>query len=722
MRKSLIATVIGASLVLAACSEEEMAGQQLTATSAAQASSSQAMDTKNATSDNPLLKPSPLQYEAPQFGKVGIDDYRPALEAGFKAHLKEIDAIASSSAAPTFDNTIVAMEKSGQLLSRAAGFFSNMTALMSNKEIQAIQSEFAPKLAAHNDNIYLNPELFARVEKIHRDKSRLNAEDQRLVDFYYDKFVRAGAKLSKADKAQVREINGELAKLSTDFSNNILGSFKNDVILVEDKSELEGLSDEQIASLAAAAEDAGKEGYMITLVNTTRQPILSSLDNRALRRKTWETSAHRAADTNGPLLVRMAELRADKAKLLGYPNWASYVTADQMAKTPDSVFDILDDLAPKAVAKAKTEAADIQAIIDSEGGDFKLQPWDWAYYAKKVRAEKYDLDESEVKPYFEFNRVLNDGLFYAMKRLYGITFTPRNDLPVWTPNVKAYEIFNEDGSSVGLFYLDPYAREGKNGGAWMNEFVTQSDLLDRKPVVYNALNIPKPAEGQPTLMTFDEVSTMFHEFGHAVHGLFSQVKYPSLAGTATARDFVEFPSQFNEDWNINPDVIANYAKHYKTGEPIPQALLDKVLKAHKFNQGFDTTEYLAAALLDMEWHSIPAGTEIEDFNAFEQKALAKHGIDYAPVPPRYKSAYFSHVFSGGYSSGYYAYLWTEVFAADAFAYLQREGGLTRENGDSYRENILSKGNSQDLMQDYINFRGEKPSTDALLKRRGLVSQ
>ncbi|WP_346836562.1 M3 family metallopeptidase [Microbulbifer sp. SAOS-129_SWC] len=718
MRKSLIATAIGVSLAISAHANETPTSHQNPA-----ASASKMMAAKSATAANPLMKPSPLQDEAPQFDKIKVEDYRPAFAAGFKQHNAEIAAIANSSQPATFDNTIVAMEKSGALLTRVAHVFFNLAGLNSNKQYQAIETEIAPKISQHNDNIYLNPKLFARVAKIYHSDDKMNAVDKRLVKNYYDQFVRAGAKLSDQDKAKVRNINSELAKLSTEFSKNILESFKNDTILVTDKQQLDGLSDSEIASLAAAAKKAGKTGYMITLVNTTRQPILGSLKNRALREKIWNTSANRAQETNGPLIVRMAELRADKAKLLGYPNWAAYVTADQMAKTPKAVFKMLDQLAPKAVAKAKSEAADIKAEMDREGADInKLQPWDWAYYANKVRAAKYDLDESEVKPYFEFNRVLKDGLFFAMNKLYGITVKPRKDLPVWNPNVKAFEIFDKDGSSIGLFYLDPYAREGKNGGAWMDEWVTQSFLLKHKPVVYNALNIPKPAAGQPTLMTFDEVSTMFHEFGHAVHGLFSQVKYPSLAGTSTARDFVEFPSQFNEDWSINPIVIANYAKNYKTGKPIPKALLDKVLRAHKFNQGFDTTEYLAAALLDMEWHSIPAGEKITDFNAFEQKALAKHGIDYTPVPPRYKSAYFSHIFSGGYSSGYYAYLWTEVFAADAFAYMKEHGGLTRENGDNYRNNVLSRGNSRDLMEDYVKFRGQEPSIDALLKRRGLVDK
>jgi peptidyl-dipeptidase Dcp len=459
---------------------------------------------------------------------------------------------------------------------------------------------------------------------------------------------------------------------------------------------------------------------MITLVNTTTQPLLSSLKNRDIRKQLWETSAYRAMDTNAPLNIKIAQLRAQKAKLLGYPTWAAYSLGDQMAKNPEAVYGILDDLAPKALVKAKVEAADIQAEIVKDGKDFTLEPWDWAYYAEKVRKAKYDLDDSQVKPYFEMNTVLNDGLFFAMEKLYGITVKPRTDLPVWHKDVTGYEIFNKDGSSLGLFYLDMYARPGKRGGAWMDEYVSQSFLQNTKPVVYNALNVPKPAEGQPTLLTFDEVSTLFHEFGHAIHGLYSQVNYPSLAGTKTARDFVEFPSQANEDWSVDPQVLANYAKHYQTGEPIPAELLAKVLKAHTFNQGFGTVEYLAAALLDMEWHSIPAGTEITDVAAFEKQALAKHGLDYGPIAPRYKTTYFSHSFGGGYSAGYYAYLWTEVFAADSFAYMMSHGGLTLENGQKYRDTILSKGNSQDLMQSYIDFAGKKPSTDALLKRRGLV--
>lgn len=710
MRKTLIATTIASALLLSACSENKTE-------STAKESAAQVQDT-NAT--NILFKPSPLQYMAPEFDKLSTKDYEPAFDAGIAEQKAQIEAIANNPAPATFDNTLVELEQSGELLNRVSTVFYNLSGLISDSEYQRIAEKMAPVLSAHSDDIYLNKALFSRVETIYNKKDTLSAEDQRLVEFYYKKFVNAGAKLDETQKAKMREINSELAKLSTAFSQNILTSFKEDVILVTDKNELAGLSEGEIESLAESAKKAGKEGYMITLVNTTQQPILSSLENRDLRERIFKASTMRARETNAPIVIKETKLRAQKAKLLGYDNWASYVMTTRMAQNTANVYGILDDLAPKAVNKAKAEAAEIQKVIDASGETFTLQPWDWAFYAEKVRAEKYNLDPALVKPYFEMQTVLNDGLFFAMEKLYGITFKERKDLPLYHDDVMAYEVFNADGSAIGLFYLDPYAREGKRGGAWMSEYVGQSGLEGTKPVIYNALNIPKPAEGQPTLMTFDEVSTMFHEFGHAAHGLFSDVKYPSLAGTATARDFVEFPSQANEDWMINPTVLANYAKHYKTGKPIPKDLLDKVLKAQKFNQGYGTTEYLAAALLDMEWHSIGTDADITDVEKFEHNALEKHGIAYYPVPPRYKTCYFSHAFAGGYSAGYYAYLWTEVFAADAFAHMTKEGGLTRKNGDSFRKEVLSKGNSRDLMQSYIEFRGQKPTTDALLKRRGLV--
>jgi len=710
MRKTLIATTIASALILSACSSDET-------TKTAEEGAAQVQDMN---ANNVLSKPSPLQYMAPEFDKFGTKDYEAAFDAGIAQHTAQIEAIANNPKPATFENTLVKMELSGELLNRVSAAFYNLSGLISDDEYQRIDEKMAPVLSAHSDDIYLNGALFKRVQTIYDNQDKLNAEDQRLVDFYYKQFVKAGAKLNDAEKAKMREINSELAQLSTAFSQNILKSYKEDVIVVTDKSKLAGLSEGEIAGLAASAKKAGKDGYMITLVNTTQQPILSSLENRDLREQIFKASANRAAKTNGPIIIKETNLRAQKAELLGYKDWASYVMTSRMAQTTDNVYGILDDLAPKAVEKAKIEAAAIQKVINDSGESFELKPWDWTFYAEKVRAEKYNLDPALVKPYFEMQSVIHDGLFFAMNKLYGITFKERKDLPVYHEDVTVYEVFNADNSAIGLFYLDPYAREGKRGGAWMSAYVSESGLKGTKPVIYNAQNIPKPAAGEPTLMTFDEVSTMFHEFGHAAHGLFSDVKYPSLAGTATARDFVEFPSQANEDWMIEPTVLANYAKHYKTGEPIPQALLDKVLESQKFNQGYGTTEYLAAALLDMEWHSFGSDEKITDVQKFEQDALEKHGIAYYPVPPRYKSNFFSHTFAGGYSAGYYAYLWTEVFAADAFAHMENNGGLTRKNGDKFRKEILSKGNSRDLMQSYIEFRGQKPTTDALLKRRGLV--
>ena len=710
MRKTLIATTIASTLLLSACSSDETKNT-------AKEDTAQVQDIN---ANNVLFKPSPLQYMAPEFNKFGTKDYEAAFDAGIAQHTAQIQAIANNSAPATFENTLVEMELSGELLNRVSAAFYNLSGLISDDEYQRIDEKMAPVLSAHSDDIYLNSALFKRVQTIYDNQDKLNAEDQRLVDFYYKQFVKAGAKLNDAEKAKMRGINSELAQLSTAFSQNILKSYKEDVIVVTDKSKLAGLSEGEIAGLAASAKKAGKDGYMITLVNTTQQPILSSLENRDLREQVFKASANRAAKTNGPIIIKETNLRAQKAELLGYKDWASYVMTSRMAQTTDNVYGILDDLAPKAVEKAKIEAAAIQKVINDSGESFELKPWDWTFYAEKVRAEKYNLDPALVKPYFEMQSVIHDGLFFAMNKLYGITFKERKDLPVYHEDVTVYEVFNADNSAIGLFYLDPYAREGKRGGAWMSAYVSESGLKGTKPVIYNAQNIPKPAAGEPTLMTFDEVSTMFHEFGHAAHGLFSDVKYPSLAGTATARDFVEFPSQANEDWMIEPTVLANYAKHYKTGEPIPKALLDKVLESQKFNQGYGTTEYLAAALLDMEWHSFGSDEKVTDVQTFEQDALEKHGIAYYPVPPRYKSNFFSHTFAGGYSAGYYAYLWTEVFAADAFAHMENNGGLTRKNGDKFRKEILSKGNSRDLMQSYIEFRGQKPTTDALLKRRGLV--
>ncbi|MBU3021808.1 M3 family metallopeptidase [Aestuariibacter sp. A3R04] len=710
MKKSILASAVLSALTLIACSPNEQSSQNASKPSV----------NETISSENVLLKPSPLPYQAPEFDKIKIEHYEPAFEQGMQEHIEEINNIAVQAGEPTFDNTILAIEKSGELLNRVTTIFFNLSSIVSNDEIQRIEAEMSPRLTAHRDSIYLNAALFERVKSVYEQREELQGEDRRLTEKTYENFIRAGANLTDAEKDQIRGINEAITKLETDFSQNVLASFKNDTIVVNDKAQLAGLSDGDIAGLKNAAEAVGKDGYMITLVNTTRQPILSSLENRQLRQKIWETSANRALDVNGPIILKLTKLRAEKAALLGFPNWASYKIENQMAKQPGNVFKILDDLAPQAVEKAKQEAADIEEVMHADGVEGSVQPWDWAYYAEKVRKAKYDLDDSEVKPYFELNSVLENGLFFAMEKLYGITFKERTDLPVYVEDARLFEVFNDDGSNIGLFYFDPYAREGKRGGAWMSEFVTQSLMNGTKPVVYNELNIVKPAPGEPTLLSFDETQTLFHEFGHADHGLFSLVKYASLAGTNTARDFVEFPSQFNEDWAIDPAVLANYAKHYKTGESIPQALVDKMMKAVTFNQGFNTVEYLAAALLDMEWHMLSTDAEVTDVAAFEKAALAKHGIDYAPAPPRYKSAYFSHTFAGGYSAGYYAYLWTEVLAADAFAYMAEHGGLTRENGDRFRKEILSKGNSEDLMENYVEFRGKTPSVDALMKRRGLT--
>lgn len=710
MKKSILASAVLSALTLIACSPNEQSSQNASKPSV----------NETISSENVLLKPSPLPYQAPEFDKIKIEHYEPAFEQGMQEHSEEINNIAVQAGEPTFDNTILAIEKSGELLNRVTTIFFNLSSIVSNDEIQRIEAEMSPRLTAHRDSIYLNAALFERVKSVYEQREELQGEDRRLTEKTYENFIRAGANLTDAEKDQIRGINEAITKLETDFSQNVLASFKNDTILVNDKAQLAGLSDGDIAGLKNAAEAVGKDGYMITLVNTTRQPILSSLENRQLRQKIWETSANRALDVNGPIILKLTKLRAEKAALLGFPNWASYKIENQMAKQPGNVFKILDDLAPQAVEKAKQEAADIEEVMHADGVEGSVQPWDWAYYAEKVRKAKYDLDDSEVKPYFELNSVLENGLFFAMEKLYGITFKERTDLPVYVEDARLFEVFNDDGSNIGLFYFDPYAREGKRGGAWMSEFVTQSLMNGTKPVVYNELNIVKPAPGEPTLLSFDETQTLFHEFGHADHGLFSLVKYASLAGTNTARDFVEFPSQFNEDWAIDPAVLANYAKHYKTGESIPQVLVDKMMKAVTFNQGFNTVEYLAAALLDMEWHMLSTDAEVTDVAAFEKAALAKHGIDYAPAPPRYKSAYFSHTFAGGYSAGYYAYLWTEVLAADAFAYMAEHGGLTRENGDRFRKEILSKGNSEDLMENYVEFRGKTPSVDALMKRRGLT--
>ncbi|HET6436208.1 MAG TPA: M3 family metallopeptidase, partial [Xanthomonadaceae bacterium] len=642
--------------------------------------------------------------------------------------------IANQQAAPTFDNTIVAMEKSGRTLARAATVFYALVSADTNDARDKLDAQYSPKFAAHRDAIYLNPKLFARVQALYDQRASLGLDAQgvRLVEKYYQDFVRAGAKLSDADKAKLKAMNAELASLGTQFSQNVLAERNDLAVVVDTREALAGLPDEHVAAAAKAAKDRGLEGkYVIELQNTTGQPALTYLDNRALREKIFKASISRGSrgnqwDNTG-IVAKVAKLRAEKARLLGYPTYAAYGLEDQTAKTPEAVNDMLGKLAPAAVANAKREAADMQAVIDREQKakgepSFKLEPWDWAYYAEKVRQARYNFDESQLKPYFELDSVQQNGVFYAANQEFGLTFKERHDLPVYEPDVRVFDVFDKDGRQLAIFISDMYARPSKQGGAWMNSYVDQSELFGFLPVVANHLNIPKPPEGQPTLLTWDEVTTMFHEFGHALHGMFSNVKYPYFSGTNVPRDFVEYPSQVNEMWADWPSVLANYAKHYQTGAPMPKALLDKVLASSKFNQGFTTTEYLGAAMLDQNWHQL-APEQVPDaagVMAFEAAALKKDGVDFAPVPPRYRTPYFSHIM-GGYAAGYYAYIWSEVLDADSVEWFKQNGGLTRANGQHFRDTLLSQGGSQDALVLFKEFSGRDPYIEPLLERRGLTA-
>ena len=681
--------------------------------------------------DNPFFNKSGLPLEAPDFDAIRIEHYMPAFEEGMRRQLAEVEAIASDPKAPTFANTIEAMERTGQLLDRVSSVFYNMTSSNTSSDIQAIQTELAPKMAAHSDDIFLNPRLFARVKELHdrQGELRLDPAQSKLLSDTYKSFVRAGAQLTESQKERIRQINAELSSATTEFQKNLLTAAQNGAVVVESREELAGLSDAQINAAAERAEARGLEGsYLIPITNTTRQPILASLDNRDLRQRVWEASANRATGRNGdvdnrPLALKLAKLRAEKAALLGYESWAHYGLERQMAGTPEAALTMLGNLASSVVANTRAEAEAIRDRIARDGQDHELEPWDWEYYAEKVRQETYEIDEDLLKPYFELESVLNNGVFHTMNLLFGVTFVERTDLPVYADGVRTYDVLDADGGQIGLFYADYYTRDSKRGGAWMSSFVGQSELLDQKPVILNNMNIARPAPGEPTLISYDNVSTMFHEMGHAVHGLFSDVTYPSQAGTNVPRDFVEYPSTFQEDWSLHPDILANYARHYQTGEPIPAELLDKLIAAKGFNQGFDTQEYLAAALLDMEWHSLSADQvpeSVEQVEAFEADVLAKYGLDMRAVPPRYKSPYFAHVFAGGYSAGYYAYIWSEVLAADAFEFINANGGPTLENGTKFREQILSRGGSEEPMKLYIDYRGQEPTPDALLRRRGLT--
>ncbi len=675
---------------------------------------------------NPLLKESTLPYQFPPFDKIKNENFQPAIEQGMVEHLAEIEKIANQKDKPTFQNTIVAMEKSGKLLQRANRTFSNLNACNTNPEMQKIDKDLSPKLAAHQDAVRLNSPLFARIQSLYdqREKLGLDAESKFLLERYYKDFVRAGAKLNDSDKGRLKAMNQEIAGLQTNFEQNVLKEKNADSVIVDTRDELDGLPEAEIAAAAKAAKDEGKEGkFAIRLQNTTNQPPLKLLKNRALRQRLMETSlarnSHGGEFDNTAVVSKIARLRAERASLLGYANHAAYQLEDQTAGNVSTVNKMLADITPPAVANAKKEIAAMQEVIDQQSGGFQLAPWDWDFYAEQVRKAKYDFDESQLRPYFELNHVLIDGVFYAATKEYGITFKERKDLPTYLPDVRVFEVFNADGSPLAVFMADYYARPSKRGGAWASAYVGQNKLLGTKTVVANHLNIPKPPEGEPTLLTWDEVRTAFHEFGHALHGMFSNVNYPRFSGASVPRDFVEYPSQVNEMWRDWPDILKNYAKHYKTGEPMPKELLDKVAAAENFNQGFRTTEYLSATLLDQAWHQLKPDEVPNDTLGFEAEALKKAGTDLADVPPRYRSCYFSHTFSGGYSAGYYSYIWSEVLDADTVEWFKGHGGLTRENGDRFRSTLLSRGGSDEALNLFRNMVGRDPYIEPLLKRRGL---
>jgi peptidyl-dipeptidase Dcp len=674
---------------------------------------------------NPFYAPSTLPFHAPPFDKIKDSDYQPAIEAGIAQKIEETRAIADNRAAPTFENTFVAMEKSGRLIDRVMGVFNEVTGANINPVLQAVQDAEAPKLAAMQDAIYLNAKLFQRVSKIYEERQslHLDAESLRLVEYEYQEFVLAGARLSDTDKAALKKLNEEEANLSTAYISKLLAAAKDAAFVTKDKQALAGLSDAQLAAAAQAAADRKVDGWVLPLQNTTQQPNLKSLSNRATRQALFEDSWNRA-ERGGPndtryIIARLAQLRAQKAKLLGYPNHAAWKLADQMARTPEAALKFMDALVPAATAKAQGEAKDIQALIDAQHGGFALEPSDWNFYSEQVRKAKYDLDEAQTRPYFELNNVLHNGVFYAAHELYGITFKQRTDIPVYNSDVQVYEVFDADGKPLALWYCDYFKRDNKNGGAWMDEFVGQSKLLGTLPVVYNVANFTKPAAGEPALISFDDVTTMFHEFGHSLHGMFANSTYPSLSGTNVPRDFVEFPSQFNEHWASYPAVFEHYAKHYKTGAPMPAELAAKIRKAATFNQGYMLTEILAAAELDMQWHTLAPDAPLENPDTFETAALAKTHLLLGTVPPRYRSSYFLHIWGNGYDAGYYAYLWCEMLDDDAFQWFEDHGGLTRANGDRFRQMVLSRGNTEDLARMYAAWIGAEPEIGPMLKARGL---
>lgn len=671
--------------------------------------------------DNPFMAESTLPYFAPDFSKINSEHFRPALLEGISQKEAEIKNIAENPEEPTFENTVVALEKSDALLTRVSRVFFAMTSADTNETLQKVNEEIAPKLSALNDAVYLNDQLFQRFKTLYdkRESLDLDAESLKLLEDYYEDFIIAGANLSEEDKAVLREYNSRLATLTTQFGQVLLAANNDGAVHFTDKEALAGISDSRLESL----KNEDGEGWIIPLQNTTQQPLLQSMTNRESRELLFKTAWNRAdggKNSTNDIVKEIVEVRAKKAALLGYDNYAAWSLQKTMAKNPENVRSFFDALIPAATAKAKEEAAEIQKMIDSENGGFELEAWDWNFYAEKVRKAKYDLDEEELKPYFELYTVLEKGVFYAATELYGITFKERTDIPVYHKDVKVYELFEENGEELGLFYADFFARPSKRGGAWMSNFVGQSKLLNQKPVIYNVCNYPKPAGGAPALLTFDEVITMFHEFGHALHGFFADQEYPSLSGTRVARDFVEFPSQFNESWALYPKVLENYAVHYETGERIPQELIDKIKNSGTFNQGYSLTELLESSVLDMEWHTLAGDAKISDVSDFEKEAFSKNKLDVLDaVPTRYRSSYFSHIFAGGYAAGYYSYQWTEMLHFDAYNWFEENGGLTRENGQRFRDMILSRGNTQNLEEMYKAWRGSDPKIEPMLKARGL---
>ena len=677
--------------------------------------------------ENPFFQPSPLQYQAPEFDKIRDADYGSAIEEGMKRQLAEIDAIANDPAAPTFANTLVAMEKSGELLTRVAKVFFELAQSNTNDAMQKVRADEAPKLSAHQDAIFQNPKLWARVKSLwdRRDALGLDAESRYLLERYRKSFVRAGADLAPDAQAKLRALNEEQAKLATRYSDLLLAGGNAAAVVVSDRRELAGLTEAEIAAAAARAKEHKLPGkWVFDLQNTTQQPVLASLSNRALRQRILHASEHRC-DDGGPndtraIAARLAQLRAERAKLLGFATHADYVLDDQMAKTPDHAMKLLTDMVPAATAKARREAARLQQMIDADKGGFRLDAADWEIYAGRVQRADYQIDPGEVKPYFTLDRALEDGAFYAANRLYGVTFKERKDLPKYAPDVRVFEVFDADGKSLALYYGDYFQRANKGGGAWCGTFVDQSALFGTHPVVVNVLNFPKPAAGTPAYLTFENVTVLFHEFGHALHAMFSNIKYPTLG--STPNDWGEMPSQFNEHWALDPDVLAHYARHVKTGAPLPAALAGKIRRAKTFNQGYMTTEYLAAALLDLAWHTLPPGAPLQDVDAFEKAALARFHVDLPEVPPRYRTNYFSHIWDLNYSADYYAYLWAEVIDDDAFAWFKEHGGMTRENGQRFRDMLLSREGTADVADLYRAFRGRDPVVEPLLEERGLVGE